>query len=280
MRRNMTSKPDNVAFPIEMCVDNSSIINEKTASYPPRCGPISVVIPTLNEVANISILLLQLDQTFTRVGVSYEAIVVDDHSTDGTLASVEALVRRENLPVRTLVKQGRRGKSYSLIEGFAAAKFDVLATIDGDLQYSPESLLEMLYHLEGADMVLADRRVGRRGLAFRPRDLLSQLFIFTLSILFGIDNDVQSGLKVFCRKVYKTIPTNPGRWSFELYLVVQALHDGCLITNMPVTPNQRHAGTSKVHPLTVGMELLLEALRLKLSLIKASFQRMCAIERN
>lgn len=264
----MASKPRNSALPVKMYINDSNSVRETIVARLPISGPISVVIPTLNEVSNISILLIQLHQTFTQAGVSYEAIVVDDHSTDGTLASVEALVRKENLPVRTLVKQGLCGKSFSLIEGFAAAKFDILATIDGDLQYSPETLLEMLYCLDGADMVLADRRVSRRGLPYRPRDLLSQAFIFTLSMLFGIDNDVQSGLKVFRRKVYTHVPTNPGRWSFELYLVIQALHNGYLVTNMPVVPNQRYAGRSKVRPLATGMELMIEAFRLKLSLIR------------
>jgi dolichol-phosphate mannosyltransferase len=266
----MTSKPINSTFPVKAHISNNSSIEENIAPRPLISDPISVVIPTLNEVANITILPVQLDRILTQAGISYEAIVVDDHSTDGTVASAQALIQKENLPVRILIKQGRPGKSFSLIEGFAAAKFDVLATIDGDLQYSPESLLEMLYLLEDSDMVLADRRIGRRGHAYRPRELLSQVFPFILNILFGIDHDTQSGLKVFRRKVYKNVPTNPGRWSFELYLVVQAVQSGYLIANMPVVPNQRHTGTSKVHPVAVGMELMIEVFRLKLSLVSSA----------
>ena len=263
----MTSKALDSALTAKTRTNNSGSITERIAPRSLTCGPISVVIPTLNEVANITILLVQLDQTLTRAGVSYEAIVVDDHSTDGTAESAEALVKKENLPVRILTKQGQRGKSFSLIEGFAAAKFDVLAMIDGDLQYSPESLLEMLYHLEDTDMVLADRRAGRRGSIYRPRDLLSQTFTFIICTLFGIDNDIQSGLKVFRRKVYQDLTIHPSQWTFELHLVTHAVRCGFLITNMPVVPNERHAGVSKVSPVTVGMELMLEAFRLKLSLV-------------
>jgi dolichol-phosphate mannosyltransferase len=267
MRENMTAEPLESTLPIKTRTDNSGSINEKRAPHPISCGPISVIIPTLNEVANITLLLVQLDRTLTQAGISYEAIVVDDHSTDGTATSAEALAKKENLPVRILIKQGRRGKSFSLIEGFAAAKFDVLATIDGDLQYSPESLLDMLYRLDDADIVLADRRIGRHRSVYQSRDLLSQTFTFILSILFGIDSDIQAGLKVFHRKVYKDITVHPGQWSFELHLVVHAVHNGYLIANMPVAPNQRHAGKSKVHPIAVGMELMIEAFRLKLSLL-------------
>ena len=153
------------------------------------------------------------------------------------------------------------------MEGLAAAKFDVLAMIDGDLQYSPESLLDLLYRLDGADIVLADRRVSKHRSIYQSRDLLSRAFTFMVSRLFGIDSDIQAGLKVFHRKVFKDITANPGRWSFELHLIIHAVHSGYLITNVPVVPNQRHAGTSKVHPIAVGMELMIEAFRLKLSLV-------------
>lgn len=263
----MTSEALDSAVPVKTLANNSGSLNQIKVSRSLTCGPISVVIPTLNEVANISILLTQLDQTLTGVGVPYEAIVVDDHSTDGTAESVADLAKKENLPVRILIKQGQRGKSFSLIEGFAAARFDVLAMMDGDLQYSPESLLDMLYHLEDADMVLADRRIGRCRSIYRLRDLLSQAFTFIICTLFGIDSDIQSGLKVFRRKVYQDITIHPSQWTFELHLITHAARSGYLITNMPVVPNERHAGASKVSPVAVGMELMIEAFRLKLSLV-------------
>src|SRR5579875_1612479 len=82
-----------------------------------RVEPISVVIPTLNDVANISELLVRLHAALMKAGIPYEAIVVDDHSTDGTRIAAEAIARFYHLPVRVLIKRGRPGKSYSLIEG-------------------------------------------------------------------------------------------------------------------------------------------------------------------
>ena len=87
--------------------------------------PTSVIIPALNEAENIAQLLLRLHQTMTSAAIPYEAIVVDDRSSDATAAVVEATARDYNLPVRALTKQGPPGKSYALLEGFAAAQFDV-----------------------------------------------------------------------------------------------------------------------------------------------------------
>src|SRR5262249_27899463 len=99
--------------------------------------PVSIVIPTLNEAANIAELLTRLAQSMDQAAIPYEVIVVDDYSTDNTISIIKSLAGQQALPVRVLVKQGRAGKSFSLMEGFAAARFDILAMIDGDLQYSP-----------------------------------------------------------------------------------------------------------------------------------------------
>jgi len=163
--------------------------------------PISVIIPTLNESANIAHLLIQLDQTLMQADITYEAIVVDDHSTDGTIAIAESVARDRNLPVRVLTKQGQVGKSFSLVEGFTAAQYDVLAMIDGDLQYSAEGLLDLVRKLTHSNIVVADRRTSHAN-ANRLRSILSQVFLLIIALLFGIDADIQSGLKVFHRKVY------------------------------------------------------------------------------
>src|SRR5262249_33563533 len=152
----------------------------------------------------------------------YEVIVVDDHSTDSTVSIVESLAKQRSLPVRVLTKQGRPGKSFSLMEGFAAARFDILAMIDGDLQYSPEVFPVMLKKFALADIVVADRRPTYRG-ANRLRGGLSQIFSRIISLLFGINTDIQSGMKMFRRSVYAEQVIDPGKWSFDLYLVTHAV---------------------------------------------------------
>lgn len=214
-------------------------------------------------------LLIRLDQTLAQAGITYEAIVVDDHSTDDTIAAAEAIARERNLPVRILIKQGRPGKSFSLIEGFAAVHFDVLVMIDGDLQCPPEALLEMSQCLSHADIVVAYRHTNSSS-TNRFRATLSRVFNFIISLLFGIDTDIQSGLKVFHRKVYEGAPLNPGQWSLDLHLITRAIRNGYTVANVPVTIQQRHGGTSKVRPLAVGMELLMVALQLKITLVLRS----------
>ncbi len=252
--------------------------NESTFSPSPVGGayPVSVVIPTLNEATNIAHLLIRLDQALTSAGIYYEAIIVDDHSTDGTPVVVETVARERNLPVRVLIKQGKSGKSFSLMEGIAVARFDALAIIDGDLQYPPEALPEMLRQLWCADIVVGDRRKSY-GDVSRLRGTLSHIFTdWIVNWLFTLDTDMQSGLKVFRRTAYESVVSQPSRWSFDLHLITQAVYKGAAITNVPIAFCQRLGGQSKVMPLAVGVELVITALKLKtnrvLGTVKSSYR--------
>jgi cellulose synthase/poly-beta-1,6-N-acetylglucosamine synthase-like glycosyltransferase len=225
---------------------------------------VSIVIPTLNESDNIEKLLLRLEAAMTKASISYEAIVIDDHSQDGTREIAINVAKANNLPVHVLSKQGQPGKAFSLIEGFAVAHYDILALIDGDLQYPPEAIPEMVDKLKDADIVIGDRRVTYSS-TDRFRGAMSGIFTTIINFLFGLDTDVQSGLKVFRRSIYDEIEVEPGKWSLDLHLITHALYKGYSVANVPIMYAQRQAGESKVIPVAVAIELLMTAFALKIT---------------
>jgi cellulose synthase/poly-beta-1,6-N-acetylglucosamine synthase-like glycosyltransferase len=225
---------------------------------------VSIIIPTLNESGNITDLLLRLDVAMVQANILYEAIIVDDHSHDDTCDIALRIAQNKQLPVRVLTKQGQPGKAFSLMEGFAASRYNLLAFIDGDLQYPPESLPEMINKLDQADIVVGDRRITYDG-AGRFRAALSGIFTSVINIVFRLDTDMQSGMKVFHRKVYDEMEGEPGKWNLDLHLIIQAIHKGYKIANVPIIYAQRQAGESKVIPLAVAIELLMTVLMLKLT---------------
>lgn len=228
---------------------------------------LSVVIPTLNEAANIGQLLLRLHAALTEAAIPYEAIIVDDHSRDGTCAVATRVAAEHVLPVRVLTKRGRPGKSFSLLEGFHVARFDVLAMLDGDLQYPPEALPTMVKQLREADIVVGDRRSSYQQVS-RMRGALSRTFRAAFSVgMFGIDTDMQSGMKVFYREVYEQVTLRPSAWSIDIDLLTQAAHKGFAIANVAIPYHQRLGGESKVSPMKVGAELILASFRLKATLM-------------
>jgi cellulose synthase/poly-beta-1,6-N-acetylglucosamine synthase-like glycosyltransferase len=228
---------------------------------------ISIVIPTLNEADNIAPLLRRIDRTLRGEGYAYEVIIVDDHSTDATVANARELVERLHLPVRVLKKQGKPGKSYSLLEGFAHAQADILGMIDGDLQYAPEKLPEMIAQMEQADIVVGDRRATYIG-ASRMRGTLSKAFSAAIgSRMLQLDTDVQSGLKLFRRTAYEQLDMHPTKWGFDVELLTHLAHRGYRIKNIPIDFQERFSGVSKVDPMAVGLELLGRSLQLKTRLV-------------
>jgi cellulose synthase/poly-beta-1,6-N-acetylglucosamine synthase-like glycosyltransferase len=228
---------------------------------------VSIVIPTYNEERAIVPLLQRIADTFDAMAVPYEVIVVDDHSQDRTVLVARKAAMVHRLPVRVFLKQGQRGKSFSLMEGFAQARYPILGMIDGDLQYPPEAFAAMYAQLPTAHIVVADRRASYEAGMPRRGKLSSFFNAKVMMRLFHLNADVQSGQKLFYRSVYESFALRPTPWSFDLDFLAQAQHSGYTIANVPITFAARTAGASKVQPLPVGMQLFSAALRLRLWLL-------------
>src|SRR3954471_16737125 len=102
---------------------------------------VSVVVPALNEAANLPALAERVDAALC--GTSYELLVVDDGSTDGTPEVCAALAER--FPLELVVRpEPHAGLSGAVLEGFARARGDVLVVMDADLQHPPERIPALL----------------------------------------------------------------------------------------------------------------------------------------
>ncbi|CAN5372951.1 glycosyltransferase family 2 protein [soil metagenome] len=117
---------------------------------------LGVIIPTLNEDANILVLLDRLRVALT--GIAWEAIFVDDGSTDGTIALLTEIAARDP-HIHLIRRYGRRGLSSAVVEGMLASAAPVLAVIDADLQHD-ERLLPDLFAIIGSGQ--ADLAIGTR----------------------------------------------------------------------------------------------------------------------
>src|SRR5438093_894936 len=114
---------------------------------------ISVVVPVHEEERTVALLFDELQAALDPLGQPWEAVFVDDGSTDGSFA---ALTRLHNLHDNVRVVRLRRnfGKAAALAAGFANAQGDVVVTIDADLQDDPAEIPRLLAKLdEGFDLV-------------------------------------------------------------------------------------------------------------------------------
>src|SRR5690606_29637990 len=103
---------------------------------------ISVVIPLYNEVESLPELLAWIKRVNQAHGFSYEVVLVDDGSTDGSWELIE-LLKQQYSEIYAIKFRRNYGKSAALNVGFAAASGDVVITMDADLQDSPDEIPEL-----------------------------------------------------------------------------------------------------------------------------------------
>lgn len=165
---------------------------------------ISVVVPLYNEEESLPELMAWIDRVMESNSFSYEAVFVDDGSTDSSWDVVAELSQRYPA-VRGIRFMRNYGKSAALYSGFSAARGEVVITMDADLQDSPDEIPE-LYRMitqDGYDLVSGwkkDRHdpVGKR--------LPSRFFNATARRVSGIKlHDFNCGLKAYRKKVVKSI---------------------------------------------------------------------------
>jgi dolichol-phosphate mannosyltransferase len=120
---------------------------------------VSVIVPTINEAENLPKLLRRIRKALG--GVSYEVIIVDDDSDDGTPIVCQQLARRH--PLRLVLRHGAEdGLSGAVLHGMALARGEQLVVMDADLQHPPEAIPYLLSPLKNgeADFVLGSRYVA------------------------------------------------------------------------------------------------------------------------
>ncbi|MDP3941688.1 MAG: glycosyltransferase [bacterium] len=226
-----------------------------------RVNGVSIVIPVYNELKNIDKLIDRLGTTLEGAGYPFELIFIDDNSTDGTFEYLHRFTHTGT--VKLYKKKGKKGKAYSLLEGFTHATYDAVAMIDADLQYPPEAIPQMIEKLSTSDIVVATRKVYKGNIL---RRVLSRAFRYGFGMgLFGIGTDIQSGLKLFRLEVVRNITFTPtSGWSFDLEFLYRSREAGYRISDVPITFELREEGKSKVKLLRTILDIGIGAMKLKL----------------
>ena len=221
---------------------------------------ISVVVPLYNEVESLAELTAWIDRVARENELSYEIILVDDGSSDGSWEEVERL--KEHYPAIKGIRFARNyGKSAALYCGFAEAEGEVVLTMDADLQDSPDEIPEMRRMIleDGYDLVS-----GWKKKRYDPagKRLPSKFFNLTARIVSGIKlHDFNCGLKAYRHRVIKSIEVYG---EMHRYIPILAKHAGFKrIGEKVVRHQERKYGVSKF-----GMERMVKGY---LDLITVSF---------
>jgi dolichol-phosphate mannosyltransferase len=122
----------------------------------------ALVIPTLNEGENLPSLLNRLRRALATLDLTYEVLIVDDESNDGT-AAIATEYSKSDQNVRLLVRHGQRGLAGAVIHGWQHTDAEILGVMDADLQHPPELVPCLVEKVrDGADIAIASRYTGRQ----------------------------------------------------------------------------------------------------------------------
>ena len=182
---------------------------------------LSIVVPLYNEAESLPELVAWIDRVARANNLSYEAILVDDGSKDGSWEVIESL-RRSYPAVRGIGFARNYGKSAALYCGFEAARGEVVITMDADLQDSPDEIPALRHMIldEGYDLVSGWKKKRYDPLGKR---LPSKFFNWTARTVSGIRlHDFNCGLKAYRLKVVKSIEVYGEMHRYIPFLAKQA----------------------------------------------------------
>ena len=201
---------------------------------------LSIVVPALNEGEALPDLLGEIERACGSLGVSWEAIVVDDGSTDGTMKLVERLAA-EQPDIRGIRLRRNFGKSAALAAGFEHASGRTIVTIDGDGQDDPADIPALLAELgRGADLVSGWKR-QRRDPA--RRRLASRIFNRVTAWLTGVSmHDMNCGFKAYRGECARALDIYG---ELHRYMPVLAVQQGWQVAEIPVNHRPRAHGSSR-----------------------------------
>lgn len=205
---------------------------------------LTIVVPAYNEAGSIQDVIQEALEVFHSGLESFQIIVVDDGSEDNTAAALADLSRQEDR-LTVIRHPNRSGKSAALRTGMLAARTLWVATMDGDGQDDPRSILDMVKHIDLSKVdkvgVVAANRTNRtdgdsRKFASRLANGLRQW------ALNDDCPDTACGLKVIPRDLFLVLPFFD---ALHRYLPALTKHLGYETINVPVVNRPRSSGVSK-----------------------------------
>lgn len=213
---------------------------------------ILIIIPTFNEIENISKIIISIFDT----GLSINILVVDDQSPDGTGQEVKKLM--ETFPNRLFLESrlGKKGLGSAYIDGFKWAlksDYKYIFEMDADFSHQPKELKSMIKILDSnVDLVIGSRYVNGVNVVNWPlgRILLSYFASFYVQFITGMPiKDPTAGFVGYKRRVLEAIDLDKIKfigYAFQIELKYKAWIKNFLIKEHPIIFINRVYGKSKM----------------------------------
>ena len=201
---------------------------------------ISLIIPAKNEEKNLPLLIERAFSVMRGLGKSFEVIVVNDGSTDGSLHVLRALAA-SHPELRVIDLARNYGQTAAMMAGFDHSRGDIIVPLDADLQNDPADIPKLLAKLDEGYDVVSGWRKNRHDAAIR-RNFVSRVANRLISWISGVHlHDYGCSLKVYRRSVIGEVRLYG---EMHRFVPIYAAWYGARITEMPVNHSPRLHGKS------------------------------------
>src|SRR3954451_3499379 len=206
---------------------------------------LSVVVPCLNEEANLPDLVARVGEVFQVGNLDGELVLIDDGSTDSTWKVIGEL-EQANPWLSARRHSENRGIDAGWTTGVSAARGKLVAILDADLQYQPEDLLRLKRELEVSNVDIVQGWRSPVGRAKDSRYYYSRGLNHLLNVAFGMNlRDNKSGFVVTRREILEDLLTYRGGYAYwQSFIMVAAHAKGYTYKEVETLFEPRRAGKS------------------------------------
>jgi len=222
-------------------------------------GSLSVVLPAFNEAANIDAVVKRSIAVLEPLVSSFEIVVVNDGSSDGTAEIIDAL-DESDARVKAVHHERNGGYGSALRSGFAAATCDLIMFMDADRQFDMSDVTALLPFVDHYDLV-AGYRIQRNDALYRR--LYAKIFDIAVWTLFAIHvRDVDCAFKIYRGDIVRAMPLSMPGALINTEMLAMAKRMGASIVEVGVHHYPRTAGKSSGGSPRVVFRAMGETIRL------------------
>ena len=218
--------------------------------YQNRRPYVSIIVPTFNERKNIRRLMAGVKSALR--GLSYEIIVVDKHSGDGTAAIARSMGAR--------VMYENKGKGNALRMGFAKARGRIIISMDADMSHRPNELKLLISGIEtGYDVCMGSRFLVGGGTDDMPlfRKFGNRVFVTLVNLIFGTHySDLCYGYRSMTREAVNKLRLSSVGFGIETEINIKAKKAGLRVLEVPSYEKRRSFGSGNLRAFRDGYAIL------------------------
>ncbi len=227
-------------------------------------GKVSVLMPAYNEAELISSNIEETVKTFNDFGCSWELIIVDDGSSDGTYEKALACAAKYSDRIVVKKNSSNSGKGRALKKAIRYVSGDYVVFLDADLDLHPVLIRTLfdIMRLDNADIVIGSKLHPNSRVSYPvQRKVISLFYYWLVRLLFNLPcRDTQTGLKLFKTEVLRNVLPRllVKKFAFDIELLANAHHLGYKIAEAPIVikPQRHYTWLGPKTTLKTGLDTL------------------------